>query len=472
METSGTSVSAAAGLTDAALFQAVVDTANIGVILIDGRGNVLMFNPACEKLFKYQAHEVIGQNVKRLMPAPYRSEHDRYIDNFHKTGVRKIIGIGREVIGQRKDGTTFPIDLSVGEATQAGESIFVGIIRDLTERDRIERALRENAARLEAIVDTAVDGVILIDARGAILMFNPACEKLFQYQAEEVINQNVKLLIPQTHREEHDGYIRNFVETGEHKIIGIAREVVGRRKDGSTFPMDLSVGEAKQDGELIFVGIIRDLTGRKRTAELLAQAQKMEIVGQLSGGIAHDFNNLLTVIMGNSEFLSGQLTSRTDLQRLADDIGLAGERGAELTKRLLAFGRRQMLRPVEIDCNELLDSMHKLLRRTLREDIVIRTDFDSDARLAYADPGQLESAILNLALNAQDAIVGGGHLSIATSNVLLDSEYSSSHPEVRQGEYVSIVMTDSGVGMPRRCSTGHLSRSSRPRKSARAADWV
>jgi PAS domain S-box-containing protein len=435
---------------EAAWLRAVVETAVDGVILIDAQGGVLMFNPACEKLFQYQAAEVIGQNVRNLMPGPYRDAHDGYLENFHRSGERKIIGIGREVIGQRKDGSTFPMHLSVGEAKQDhGSSIFVGIIHDLTERERLDRGLRESAARLGAVVDTAVDGVILIDAQGLIMKFNPACEKLFKYRAAEVIGQNVRMLMPAPYRAEHDGYIRNFLTSGEKKIIGIGREVVGQRKDGSTFPMDLSVGEAKQDGESIFVGIIHDLTGRKRTEEQLIQAQKMEAVGRLSGGIAHDFNNLLTVIVGNAEYLGEQLASREDLRRLAEDICSAGERGAELTQRLLAFGRKQTLRPVDTECNQLLDAMHKLLRRTIREDIEIVTDFDPELRIAFADPVQLESAILNLALNAQDAMASGGRLCISTANASLDPREYNLHPEVRGGEYVLIAVTDNGEGMPK-----------------------
>jgi signal transduction histidine kinase/ActR/RegA family two-component response regulator len=254
--------------------------------------------------------------------------------------------------------------------------------------------------------------------------------------------------MPSSYRVEHDGYIRNFLDIAERKS-GVGREVVGQRKDGSTFPMDLSAGEVKQEGESIFVGIIHDLTERKRTEELLVQAQKMEMVGQLSGGIAHDFNNLLTVIVGNAEFLSDNLRSRLDLQQLADDIGRAGDRGAELTQRLLAFGRRQVLRPVEIDCNALLDSMHKLLQRTLRQDIEIKTDFDAALSFAFADPAQLESAILNLAVNAQDAMLSGGRLTISTANASLDDHYKSLHPEVVPGEYVLIAVTDDGEGMPK-----------------------
>ncbi|MGE5146020.1 MAG: ATP-binding protein, partial [Candidatus Eiseniibacteriota bacterium] len=213
-------------------------------------------------------------------------------------------------------------------------------------------------------------------------------------------------------------------------------------------PMDLSVGEAKQYGESIFVGIIHDLTDRKRTEEQLVQAQKMESVGQLSGGIAHDFNNLLTVIIGNASALAETLKVRPDLQRQAEAIVTAGERGAELTRRLLAFSRRQTLMPVEIDCNRLVGSMEHILRRTLREDIEIHTNLDGGLWAAYADVAQLESALLNLALNAQDAMPEGGCLSVTTGNLPLDERYHALHPEVPAGQYVMIEVTDDGTGMP------------------------
>jgi PAS domain S-box-containing protein len=310
-----------------------------------------------------------------------------------------------------------------------------------------QRALRESMARLTAVVETAVDGFILIDAQGRILLFNPACERLFGYSADEVMNRNVKLLMPPAYSLQHDDYLQNFLRTAKRKIIGIGREVVGLRKDGSTFPMDLSVGEAKQDGESIFVGIIHDLTTRKLTEHQLRQAQKMEMVGQLSGGIAHDFNNLLTVIIGNAEHLGEQLKSRPDLRRFADDICRSGERGAELTQRLLAFSRQQLLQPRAIDCHDLLDSMHKLLRRTLRENIEIKTAFDPGEILAFADRAQLESAVLNLALNAQDAMPAGGQLTVSTGLASLDGHYKSLHPDIEPGEYALIAVTDNGEGM-------------------------
>jgi PAS domain S-box-containing protein len=427
--------------------RAVVETAVDGVILIDAQGLIQVFNPACERLFGYRADEVIGQNVKMLMPPPYRDEHDTYLSNYDRTGTKKIIGIGREVMGRRKDGTTFPMDLSVGETKEDGASIFVGIIHDLSAHKRAEQEIRETASRLRALVDTAVDGVMMIDGEARVLMFNPACEKLFGYAADEVLGQNVKMLMPSPYREEHDRYMESFLRTGVKKIIGIGREVTGQRKDGTVFPMDLSVGEATQEGEPIFVGIIHDLTDRKQTEAQLVQAQKMETVGQLSGGIAHDFNNLLTVVVGNAEILSETLRARPDLQALADAIVQAGERGAELTQRLLAFSRRQTLRPVEIDCNALVRGMEKLLRRMLSESIAVNTALEAELWTAYADPGQLENAILNLAINARDAMPDGGTLTISTGNVPLDERYRDLHPEVNPGEYVMIAVTDDGSGM-------------------------
>src|SRR5262249_7728158 len=193
-------------------------------------------------------------------------------------------------------------DLSVGEAKhQGGGSIFVGIIRDITERKSAERALREGAGRMQALIEAAVDGAILIDARGVVLMFNPACEKLFGYSADEVIGKNVRMLMPEPYRHEHDGYIANYLDTRKPRIIGIGREVVGLRKDGSTFPMDLSVGEARQEGGSIFVGIIRDISERKRTeADLqqtraeLARVARVTTLVELTAAIAHEVHQPLT----------------------------------------------------------------------------------------------------------------------------------------------------------------------------------
>jgi PAS domain S-box-containing protein len=349
----------------------------------------------------------------------------------------------------RKDGSRFWANVAIDPVRdESGELVgFVKITRDITERKLAEATLLEQAAQFRTLIETAVDGVIMIDANGTVLTFNPACEKLFGYTAQEVIGQNVKMLMPTPYRDAHDGYLANYLGTGVRKIIGIGREVVGQRKDGSTFPMDLSVGEAERQGRPLFVGIIHDLTSRKRTEEQLVQAQKMETVGQLSGGIAHDFNNLLTVILGNAEALSARLKARQDLRHLADTIVSAADRGAELTRRLLAFSRRQMLQPTAINCNALVENMQVLLRSMLREDIELHLAVTASPVFAMADPAQLESALLNLALNAQDAMPDGGVLTLTTEEMQVDPGALGRGAEIKPGRYVCVCVTDDGVGM-------------------------
>jgi two-component system, LuxR family, sensor kinase FixL len=406
----------------AARLRTLTETAVDGVILIDARGVVVMFNPACEKLFGYSADEVIGKNVKMLMPEPYRHEHDRYIANYRDTRDPKIIGIGREVVGLRKDGSTFPMDLSVGEAKhQGGGSIFVGIIRDITERKSAERALRESAGRMQALIETAVDGAILIDARGIVLMFNPACEKLFGYSADEVIGKNVKMLMPEPYRHEHDGYIANYVDSRKPKIIGIGREVVGRRKDGSTFPMDLSVGEARQDGESIFVGIIRDLTSRKRTEAELEQARgelvrvaRVTTLGELTAAIAHEVNQPLTglVSSGNAclRWLAGDVPNLEAARESVERMISAGSRAGEVISRIRALvGKSPPLRDW-LNINDAITEVIALVRGEVqRNHISLRTKLSTDVPLVLGDRIQLQQVILNLMLNAIEAMSEVSH---------------------------------------------------------------
>ena len=250
----------------AAILEAAVD----GIITIDEHGCIQSFNRAAEKIFGYAGEAVIGRNVKMLMPEPYHSEHDGYLANYAATRQPKIIGIGREVEGRRKDGSTFPMDLAVGESRLAGRRLFAGIVRDITERKRTEEA----EAIATAVLEAAVDGIITIDEHGTIRSFNPAAERIFGYTSDEVIGQNVKMLMPEPYHGEHDGYLANYKATRRPKIIGIGREVTGRRKDGSTFPMDLSVGESRLGGRRLFAGIVRDVTEKKKTEEQLRHSEE------------------------------------------------------------------------------------------------------------------------------------------------------------------------------------------------------
>jgi PAS domain S-box-containing protein len=305
----------------------------------------------------------------------------------------------------------------------------------------------QHGIRLQALLDTAVDGIILIDALGSILTFNPACERLFGYAPAEVIGKNVKMLMPPVYADNHDGYLHNYRQTGDRKIIGIGREVLGQRKDGSIFPLYLSVGEAKQDEKSVFVGIISDLTERRQTEEQLRRAQRMEAIGQLTGGIAHDFNNLLAIVGGNLELLLERQDLSDDARELATEAMEASERGAEMVRRLLAFARKQQLEPRPINLNERLPNVVQLLRRTLGEAVQVEVRSAEDLWPALADPTLIDDAIVNLSINARDAMPGGGTLTIETANVLLDEAYAEQHVDVASGEYVMLAVSDTGTGM-------------------------
>lgn len=253
---------------------AILEAAVDAVITIDERGRIESFNRAAERMFGYDSSEVMGRNVSMLMPEPDRSAHDGYLRNYMRTGDARVIGKGREVTGMRKDLSTFPMDLAVGEARMGGRRIFAGIVRDISERKRTEGRLRESEARTRAILDAAVDGVVTIDEKGIIQSANPAAERIFGWRASEIVGRNVSMLMPEPYRSQHDTYLANYLRTGQARIIGIGREVEGQRKDGHTFPMELAVGEGNIAGRRIFAGTIRDLTDRKVVEERLRAADE------------------------------------------------------------------------------------------------------------------------------------------------------------------------------------------------------
>jgi|GEM_PF-581808 len=260
---------------DGALLRSVVETVIDGILTIDSWGTIITANSAVTKLFGYAPDEIIGQNVKILMPEPYHGEHDSYLHNYHESGVRKIIGIGREVSGLRKDGSVFSMELAVGETTTPSGQIFTGIVRDITERKKAEEELRRERGLLSAVVETAVDGIITIDEEGIILSANSATVSIFGYLAEELIGENVRILMPDPYHGEHDQYLKNYMGGGEAKIIGIGRQVKGRRKSGEMFPLELAVSETHTEDGRIFTGIVRDITDRVLSEESLMENQRM-----------------------------------------------------------------------------------------------------------------------------------------------------------------------------------------------------
>lgn len=243
--------------------EAIFNTVTDGIITINRSGIVETVNPAAAAIFGYEKGEIVGQNIKVLMPEPYHTKHDSYIQNYHSTGERKIIGIGREVKGRRKNGSVFPFFLSVSEVKLEERIIYTGVIHDISDLKRAEKAVLDSQRQLDAIINNAVDGIITINERGIMQIVNPAAAQLFGYKPEELIGQNVGVITPSPHKTQHDSYINKYIATGERKIIGIGREVVGQRKDGSMFPCLLSVSEINMGNSRLFAGMIHDLTEQK-----------------------------------------------------------------------------------------------------------------------------------------------------------------------------------------------------------------
>ena len=302
-------------------------------------------------------------------------------------------------------------------------------------------------AKLQAILSSAVDCIIIIRHDGIIDTVNPAAARLFGYAPETFIGKNVKFLMPDEYRVKHDGYLHSYVTTGHRKIIGIGREVSGKRQDGSIFPMHLSVGEFEENGERFFTGIIHDLTDRAQAEHALRQAQKMDAIGQLTGGVAHDFNNLLTIIVGNLELLEMQM-GEFEHSVLVSEALEAADLGARLTDRLLAFARRSPLEPRVVDLNDLAAGLTDMLRRTLGAPIELSTALSDEPWQVKIDPAQFESALVNLAVNGRDVMPDGGRLMIETRNLPLDESFIADELGLDLGDYVQISVSDTGLGIP------------------------
>lgn len=304
----------------------------------------------------------------------------------------------------------------------------------------------DDLAISQAVLDAAVDAIVVADSVGTIINVNAATLALFGYRSRELIGQNVRILTPDDIAVQHDNFIAHHIETGEKKIIGIGRDVEAKRRDGSIFPIHLSIGRAEISGDLSFVGIIHDLTRRRKYEEIEARTQRMDAIGQLTGGVAHDFNNLLTVVIGNLELLDARLEDETQKELLADALE-AAELGADLTSRLLGLSRRDTPQICAINVTEAALSLHQLLKRTIDPHIDLKVELAPDVWEFFADPSALQTALLNLVLNAKDAMPSGGQLVISSENARIDDPFIESETGIAAGDYVKISVSDTGIGM-------------------------
>jgi PAS domain S-box-containing protein len=323
------------------------------------------------------------------------------------------------------------------------------------ERQRAEEALKTSEARLAGIIESAMDAIISVDDEQRIVLFNAAAEQMFGCTAAEVSGQPLERFIPERFRQAYQEQIRAL---GQADITGRARGglgiVVGQRTNGEEFPIEASISQIETAGSKLYTIILRDITERQRTQEVrakleeqLRQAQKMESIGRLASGVAHDFNNLLTVIRGYTDLLQDSMTPEDPRVEDLEQIRRASERATALTRQLLAFSRQQILTPTVLDLNSLVANLYKMLERLIGEDISLSTLLQPGLWPITADPGQIEQVIMNLVVNARDAMPTGGKITIETGNIYLDDDYAQTHFEVPVGPCVMLAVADTGHGM-------------------------
>ena len=409
-------------------------------------GRIVEANPAYRRMLGYSAEE-LGERTIFDLTHPEDLETNRQLYDEMRVGRRSSYQIEKRFV--RKDGsafwgrlTAYPLRDASGQTTHD-----IGLVEDVSEHRQAQKALQESTERLQAVLNAALDGIVLIDTAGTIRLVNPSVRRMFGYVPEELLGQNVKILMPPPWKEEHDGYLDNYRATGQARIIGIGRQVEGRRRDGSTFPLDLAVSEVRHGNELLFLGTLRDITERVRLEAEIRQAQKMEAIGRLAGGVAHDFNTLLGTILGYSEMLLAALPPDGTLRRPVEQIHRAALRGAQLTRQLLTFSRRQEVQARAVDLEKLLADVEVMLDRLIGEDIKLDRQVEPRLDHVWGDPGEFHQVVLNLIVNACDAMPLGGSLTLSLRNREADQEIAVKGGRLPPEPYVLLQVADTGVGM-------------------------
>jgi PAS domain S-box-containing protein len=405
----------------------------------EDQGRLLDVNRrACESL-GYTREELIGKTAMLF---------DNWLRPDQLMGIAERVIAGEELAFEtrhvRKNGSEFPVEIHIRPFFQGGRRLGLSVARDITERKQAERALTESHDLLRAVIEGTPDAIYAKDLQHRYRMINSAGARFIGKAVHDVLGkEDGELLAADAAQAIRERDLRILV-TGQTETF---EETVTAGGTPRVFLSTKAPYRDRQGNVIGLVGISRDVTDIKRLEADFQQAQKMDAVGRLAGGVAHDFNNLLSVIIGYSELLFNQLGPKDDKRALIYEVQRAGERAAGLTRQLLAFSRKQILKPRVLSLNPLLTDMNRMLRRLIGEDIALVEALAPELGMVRVDPGQFEQAVINLAVNARDAIRGTGRLTIDTRNVRLDEQYPERHLEVPPGEYVVVAVSDTGQGM-------------------------
>jgi len=427
----------------------LLTSATEAMLIVDRDGLIVLANPPVERLFGYQRSELIGQPMEILMPERFREKHLGQRSDYLREPRPRSMGIGMELRARRRDGTEFPVEVSLSPLkTDRGLMLVMATIHDISSRKRSEEALLESEARMRAIVDTAVDAIITIDEKGLIERVNPRAEALFGYIGAELTGHNISMLMPAPYRDLHDGYLEHYRQTGEKRIIGIGREVVGLRKDGTTFPMDLSVAEMHFGERRMFTGIVRDITERKQAEEKHARllqeiSSANEELTNFAYVVSHDLKAPLRAISSLADWLSTDYADKFDDEGRAHMELLIGRvhRMSALIDGILRYSRvgRVKETPVLVDLNVLVREVIDLLAPPENVEVTI----DAVLPTVLAERTRIQQVFQNLVSNAIkyiDKPVGKIRINCVVRGAYWEFSVSDNGPGIAQRHFERIFL--------------------------------
>lgn len=443
---------------DAILSPDVIESIPDAVVAVNQDGLIVQVNSQTEALFGYTRDELIGQSVEILVPETKRQQHRSHRKDFHQEPRVRRMGSGLDLHGKRRDGSEFPVEVSLSPVFSDLGTITLSAIRDVSDRRRVEqelrhaneelekrksRELRDSQSRLALIIDSTQDAIIGETLEGVVTHWNRGAEEMFGFSAQEMIGRSASFLAPQECKGEEVANLER-IRGGERVEYFESLRV---RKDGKPLDVSVTISPIRDtEGKVIGASTIaRNISAQKRVENQLRQSQKMEAIGRLAGGVAHDFNNLLSIVGACSELVREHV-GPGGLEYI-DNIGQATKRGTALTRQLLAFSRRQTTKPEILSMKERLKEIHKLLRPLMGDDVEIVLGSAPEDAFVMIDPSHWDQVVVNLAVNARDAMPKGGKLAIETKLFNCDAGFAQEHPPMKPGVFVMVAVSDNGTGM-------------------------
>ena len=425
-----------------------------GVYALDRRGRLTAMNSAAETALGWGNDEMIGTEVHEIIHAHHTGDRE---EDARECPLLSVMTSGKPTkvendLFTRKDGSGLPVSYTSSPIIRGGQVAgAVLVFHDITERRRAEEVIRHSEQRYRDVVENARDIIYSHDLEGKYTSINKAGERITGYSREEVLQLDLSRTVAPEYLERANQMIARQLAGEEETLYEL--EIIA--KDRRRIAVEVNTRVVRRDGVPVGVqGIARDITERKRLEERLRQTLKLEAIGRLAAGLAHDFNNLITVIAGYSDLAIRWLAPEDPLRHSLEEIRRAGDNAASLTRQLLAFSRRQVLQPRVLDLNDVVSEMERMLRRLISEDVTLRTVLDPDLGSIKADPGQIEQVIMNLIVNARDAMPRGGKLTIETKRVNLGEQYvKARRVSVQPGPFVMLAISDTGSGMDEETKT-------------------